>query len=102
LAEVFLSHEAQTRLHLFLYKIFVNILKPFIPPFYLLVRYLEYSQPVNMKLLVFVMAALALRVAAAPIEIETADVADVANVGDVAESLEPRDNWCHHAGITCW
>jgi hypothetical protein len=52
-----------------------------------------------MKLLVLLMAALALRVAAAPIEIETADVADVA---EVAEPLDARQNWCNHPGISCW
>ncbi|KAL3707085.1 hypothetical protein TMatcc_008098 [Talaromyces marneffei ATCC 18224] len=45
------------------------------------------------------MAALVLRITAAPVEIDDADVADVV---DVPEKLKSRDNWCHHAGITCW
>lgn len=49
-----------------------------------------------MKLLVLVMAALALCVVAAPIEIESADVTEV------AEPLDVRQNWCNHPGISCW
>lgn len=45
------------------------------------------------------MTALALRVAAAPIEVDTVDVADA---GDSSDPIEARSNWCTHAGITCW
>lgn len=94
LAEVFLSHAAQTRL--ISYIILLHIPNPFIPPFLCFTRYLEYGQTVNMKLWFLVMTALALRVAAAPIEVDTVDVADA------PEDIEARGNWCGHAGITCW
>lgn len=95
LVEVLLSRKTRTRLISSCIKSHAHI-KTFHLTFSLLTRYLEYGQTVDMKFLVFVMAALALRVAAAPIEVDTADVADV-------ETLEARQgNWCEHPGITCW
>lgn len=52
-----------------------------------------------MKLIVLVLAAFALGVTAAPLDVEPAAVEEAA---DVTEPLESRDNWCHHAGISCW
>lgn len=46
-----------------------------------------------MKFLLIVLAALALRVAAAPAEVRAAED---------TEALEERGNWCTHAGEACF
>lgn len=84
------------RTRLISYITLLHTSNPLIPPFLCFTRYLEYGQTVNMKLWFLVMTALALRVAAAPIEVDTVDLADA------PEDIEARSNWCTHAGITCW
>lgn len=54
-----------------------------------------------MRLIVLILSAIALRAAAAPVDVAAADVA-VPEAGNADEALEARGNWCLHSDISCF